>query len=141
MHVVILAGGEGTRLWPLSKKEHPKQFLSLCGPHSLLQETVLRFLNKHPVVIVTQAPYKELVFKQLEAISASHLPLIIEPSRKNTAAAIALALRFLEEAKELKPDDPILVVPSDHWISPQEVFLDYMSKVESAVRMGKIVTF
>ncbi|MDP1608341.1 MAG: sugar phosphate nucleotidyltransferase [Chlamydiales bacterium] len=141
MHVVILAGGEGTRLWPMSRQERPKQFLSLCGPHSLLQETVLRFLNKHPVVIVTQACYEELVFKQLEAVSASHLPVVIEPARKNTAAAIALALRFLEESKDLKPDDPVLVVPSDHWISPQEVFLDYMLKVEPAVKLGKIVTF
>ena len=61
MHVVILAGGAGSRLWPLSQKEYPKQFLTLGGTYSLLQETVLRFLVKYPLLVVTNASYQKLV--------------------------------------------------------------------------------
>jgi Mannose-1-phosphate guanylyltransferase len=141
MYVVILAGGSGTRLWPLSREDFPKQFLTLFGSYSLLQETVLRFLKKYPLLIVTQASYEPLVKKQLEAIGASHVPILAEPARRSTAPAIALALRFLEETKRIGQADPLLVLPSDHWLKPQEIFLDYITQIKPAIKRGKIVTF
>jgi mannose-1-phosphate guanylyltransferase/mannose-6-phosphate isomerase len=141
MHIVILAGGSGARLWPLSREAFPKQFLTLFGSYSLLQETVLRFLEKYPLLIVTQAPYEPLVKKQLEAIGAGHVPVLAEPARRSTAPAIALALRFLEETQRIEQADPLLVLPSDHCLRPQQIFLDYITQIKSTIHQGKIVTF
>lgn len=141
MHVVILAGGSGIRLWPLSKEAFPKQFLNFLGPYSLLQETVLRFLGKYPLLIVTQLSYEHLVKEQLEAIGAGGVAILIEPARKNTAPAIALALRFLEEIKQIGPDEPLLVLPSDHHLGPNDVFLNQLKTVQSTAMQRKIVTF
>lgn len=141
MHVVILAGGSGMRLWPLSREAFPKQFLTFFGSHSLLQETVLRFFGKYPILIVTGAPYEGLVKKQLEAIGAGCVLVLAEPARKNTAPAIALALRFLQETKQIGEEEPILVLPSDHWLEPRSVFLDCLTLIRPAVLQGKIVAF
>ena len=141
MYIVILAGGSGTRLWPLSREALPKQFLTFQGSYSLLQETALRFLGKYPLLIVTQEAYKPLVKAQMDAIGALDVPILAEPARRNTAPAIALALRFLQETKQISPEDHLLVVPSDHWLKPNEVFLNYLTQVEPALHQGKIVSF
>ncbi len=117
MYAVVMAGGGGTRLWPLSRPETPKPFLPLLGERSLLQRTVDRIVN-HPelglrpedVAVVTERRYGPLVREQLPGVH-----VIAEPMGRNTAAAIALAtLRF-----DRDPDEVMLVLPADSWIDPQ----------------------
>ncbi len=140
MHVVILAGGGGTRLWPLSRSHFPKQFLQLGGQESLLKQTVLRFLNRpfvKTIIVSTNAVFEALVRKELEGLNVL---VLVEPCRKNTAPAIGLSIRFLEEFCHLKPDEPVLILPSDHRIEPESVFLDYIQKGILAADK-QIVTF
>jgi len=120
MYVVILAGGGGTRLWPLSRPETPKPFLPLLGDRSLLQRTVDR-ITGHPelpidpddICVVTDRRYAQLVRDQLPGIR-----ILGEPSGRNTAAAIALAAIHLE-----RPDDEVMVVlPADHLIEREDQF-------------------
>ncbi|HEX9550763.1 MAG TPA: sugar phosphate nucleotidyltransferase [Candidatus Limnocylindrales bacterium] len=120
MYVVILAGGGGTRLWPMSRPETPKPFLPLLGDRSLLQLTVDRItghvelpIRPDDVSVVTDRRYAQLVRDQLPGIRIHG-----EPSGRNTAAAIALAALHLE-----RPDDEVMVVlPADHFIEREDVF-------------------
>ncbi|TME82877.1 MAG: mannose-1-phosphate guanylyltransferase [Chloroflexi bacterium] len=116
MYAVILAGGGGTRLWPLSSPGRPKPFLPLLGDRSLLQLTVDRLTGLMPpedVFVVTDRRYGEIVRTQLPQVRV--LP---EPVGRNTAAAIALATVGIE-----RPDDEVmLVLPADHWIGKVDVF-------------------
>jgi len=114
MYAVILAGGGGTRLWPLSRPETPKPFLPLLGPRSLLQLTVDRLVG-HPelplvagdVTVVTDRRYAEVTREQLPEVR-----ILIEPAGRNTAAAVALATLRIER----DPDDVMIVLPADHRI-------------------------
>src|SRR5689334_24770538 len=117
MYAVIMAGGGGTRLWPLSRPETPKPFLPLLGERSLLQHTVDRIVG-HPelglepsdVAVVTERRYGPMVREQLPGCH-----VIAEPMGRNTAAAIALAtLQFPRD-----PDEVMLVLPADAWIDPK----------------------
>lgn len=139
MHVIILAGGSGSRLWPLSKEEYPKQFLTLGGSYSLLQETVRRFLGKYPLLVVTNLAYENLVKEQLREIGASDIPILTEPTRRNTAPAIGLSLRFLEHLGEKV--ESALVLPSDHSLAPKELFFEHLANIESAIQRKKLVLF
>ncbi|MEO8207912.1 MAG: sugar phosphate nucleotidyltransferase [Chloroflexota bacterium] len=120
MYAVILAGGGGTRLWPLSRPETPKPFLPLLGDASLLQRTVARIVG-HPelpigigdVTIVTDRRYATLVRTQCPGVR-----IIAEPLGRNTAAAIALATVLVERAE----DDVMVVLPADHTIERERVF-------------------
>jgi mannose-1-phosphate guanylyltransferase len=117
MYVVILAGGGGTRLWPLSRSERPKPFLPLVGDRTLFQRTVDRVLpivdGPGDIFCVTDRKYGHLVREQAPAVR-----LIVEPAGRNTAPAIALASVLVE-----RPDDePMIVLPADHWILEEEVF-------------------
>jgi mannose-1-phosphate guanylyltransferase len=114
MYAVILAGGGGTRLWPLSRPETPKPFLPLLGPRSLLQLTVDRIVD-HPelplrpenVTVVTDRRYAEVTREQLPDVR-----ILIEPAGRNTAAAVALATLRIEA----DPDEVMIVLPADHRI-------------------------
>jgi mannose-1-phosphate guanylyltransferase len=121
MYVVILAGGGGTRLWPVSRPDYPKPFLPLLGDESLLQKTVKRvapLVAEGDVFCVTDRRYGQLVRDQ-----APDVRLIVEPSGRNTAAAIALAAAVIE-----RPDDEVMVVlPADHWIADEEGFRRVLS--------------
>lgn len=139
MHVVILAGGSGSRLWPLSREEYPKQFLTLGGSFSLLQETARRFLGKYPLLVVTNLSYEVLVKEQLAEIGAADVSILTEPTRRNTAPAIALALRYLEQLGETLEN--VLVLPSDHLLAPKELFFEHLTNIESAIQRKKLVLF
>jgi len=116
MYLVILAGGGGTRLWPLSRPDRPKPFLPLVSDETLLQRTVARvkpLVDEMDIFCVTDRRYGQLVRDQ-----APDIGLIVEPTGRNTGAAIALAARMIE-----RPDDEVMVVlPADHWIEDEEGF-------------------
>jgi len=139
MKALILAGGKGTRLWPLSRSHFPKQFLQLGKEHSLLEQTVqrtLQLVKKEDLFILTNQEY----FHEVQSI----LPegnILVEPSQKNTAPAIAWALRFLKENHALQPTDVICVLPADHFIAPQEAFHSYLLQAkEIALSHNHLVT-
>ncbi|HSX10418.1 MAG TPA: mannose-1-phosphate guanylyltransferase [Chlamydiales bacterium] len=145
MHAIILAGGGGTRLWPLSREDFPKQFLNFGDSESLLQKTVRRFLHSDlidEIVISTNVHYEALVIKQLEKMDLDRkVHILVEPNRKNTAPAIAFTIKFLQEQLGALDSDPVLVLPSDHLIEPEAVFMRYVDHVRDVVRTEQIVTF
>jgi mannose-1-phosphate guanylyltransferase len=138
---VILAGGSGTRLWPLSTPEHPKQFLSLFDQYSFLQSTINRVKHvshvTEPLIICGQE-HLWLVEKHLKAISVNSSSIIIEPIGRNTAPAIALAA--LQQVETL--EDPILLIlPSDHMISNELQFQQAIVQGAVYAEEGNLVTF
>jgi len=142
MIVLILAGGEGSRVWPLSKSKFPKQFLNSGGQYSLLQKTVLRF-KSYPfvtrLVISTNESYTEFVKLQMDEIECSSFcDILSEPLRKNTAPAIAYSLRYLQETGQIEGKEKVLVVPSDHFIEPETHFRHYLELLDEKVQ-SKIV--
>lgn len=120
-YAVILCGGSGTRLWPMSRKDLPKQFLKLYGDKSLLQETYLRIrmlLSAEHIFFVTNGEHAPKVLDQILEIEAGFSPeqVIIEPAARNTAPAIALAMKHLAEKVRIDAETPVLFLPSDHYI-------------------------
>ena len=147
MKAIILAGGLGTRLFPLSRKNLPKQFLKLGDGRSLLQQTILRLLNlvQSPtnLIISTNKEYIFHLKTQLKELGLSdrEIPIITEPEAKNTAPAIALAVKYLIEKHNVSLEEVVLVSPSDHIIKPEEKFLSEVKRAKEFARMGYIVTF
>ena len=138
---VILAGGSGTRLWPISREDLPKQFCALDDKHSLFQKSILRVCDndvfKAPV-IVTGARYAEIVSHQLREIDCHARAIICEPCARDTAAAVCLAV----ELPELDTDELMIVVPSDHLMGDEPAFLRAVTNAaDSAVNDGLIITF
>ncbi len=145
MKVIILAGGSGSRLWPLSRSRHPKQFLSLGEGGSLLQKTVGRFLPEvpiHDLCIVANQEYAHVVQAQLSALHPD-LPgqVILEPLSKNTGSAIAFSVRCLEQNFDIPSDEALLFCPADHLIAPKERFLEIVRQAQSCAKKGQIITF
>ena len=120
MYAVILAGGGGTRLWPLSRPEHPKPFLSLIGDRTLLQQTwdriVPDLVDRDDVAVVTDRRYSAIVREQLPDLSPGML--LAEPVGRNTAAAVA----FAAEALDRRDDDVMVVLPADHLVVDEPGF-------------------
>ena len=145
MKIVILAGGSGTRLWPYSRNSFPKQFLHFGDKKSLLQKTIERFVGRYPLsdlLIVTNQDYYHLVKAQMREISPDlEQQILVEPERKNTAPAIALAISYLKQEKKIPSDECVLVCSSDHIISPIERFLEAIEKGESLAKQGNHVIF
>ena len=140
---VILAGGSGTRLWPLSRKSYPKQFGQLIGQNSLFQQSAMRFENADhiefsPPVIVTNEDFRYIALEQLSEIKISHDTFIVEPTAKNTAPAVLAAAIH---ADRISQDPYLLVVPSDHLISDVTLFNKLLLRGISAADGGNLVTF
>ncbi|MDG2087126.1 MAG: mannose-1-phosphate guanylyltransferase/mannose-6-phosphate isomerase [Arenicellaceae bacterium] len=137
---VILSGGSGTRLWPLSRSMYPKQFLPLVTERTMLQETVLRVAdvpNIRAPVIVCNEEHRFIVAEQLRAIDVQAKSIILEPVGRNTAPAIALAaLKILSE-----DDDLMLVLPADHVIGDVVAFYAALAMAKQAANSGQLVTF
>ncbi len=134
-----MAGGQGTRFWPWSVKDRPKQFLSLMGEETMLQQTYNRFqkwLPAEKIFVITSKEYVSLIKEQLEEINDAQI--IIEPLQRDTGPCIALtALKFLEE----NDDEPFAAVPADHYIPDVESFPQTFELAENvAKRKHAIVT-
>ena len=138
---VILCGGEGTRLWPLSRGFSPKQLLALVDEYSLLQNTAMRFAE-HPNVtspiIVCNEEHRFLVAEQLRKIEIEALSIILEPVGRNTAPAAALAAH---DALKLEDDAVLVVLPSDHVVERGRELHDALSKAIDLASEGALVTF
>lgn len=137
---ILLCGGSGTRLWPMSRKAMPKQFSRLLGDETLYQSALRRLSGKGftaPVVVTAQS-YVRLAHEQAKVVGITPSCLMVEPSARNTAPAIlAAALHLLEE----DPDALMLVAPSDHAIPDADAFRAAVFAGTAAAAEGKIVTF
>ena len=137
MHAVILAGGGGTRLWPLSRRARPKPFLPLVGETSLFQLTLRRIeplIAVEDTLVVAEQGHLALVAEQAPQLLSRHL--IGEPFGRNTAAAIALAAIVSQRPGS----DVMVVLPADHFIGDEQGFRDVLTEAERAAQDGSLVT-
>jgi len=135
---IILSGGSGTRLWPLSRTLYPKQFLPLVSEKTMLQETWQRLVGVQALdapIAVCNEDHRFMVAEQLREIDANPRAIILEPVGRNTAPAVALA------ALAVPPDEVMLVLPSDHVILQVSVFQEAVNKAERLAQQGHLVTF
>jgi len=139
MYIVILAGGSGTRFWPLSRKSTPKQLMSVFGGKSMLQRTVERVLPLGPkrVMVVTNALQAAETRRQLEYITKVPVDVVEEPVGRNTAPAIGLAASIIAR---FDPDGIMAVLPADHYIVDEERFREILGKARAVALEGKLVT-
>ena len=137
---VILCGGSGTRLWPLSRESYPKQFLRLNGNSSLLQQTLRRCSGpcSSPPVLLTHEDARFLVADQVRETGIEDAVLILEPHRRGTAPAIVSAALYLRGQSE---DALMLVLPSDHVIEDSDAFLDAVRTASEGAMEGLLMTF
>ena len=140
IHPVLLCGGSGTRLWPLSRKSYPKQFVTLVGEESLFQASAHRLAEEGFAApfVVTGADFRFIVIEQLAALGIIPADILIEPAARNTAAAICVAALALE-AKA--PGELMLVTPSDHVIPDAEAFRATVAAAAPAAEAGQLLTF
>lgn len=140
---VVLCGGAGTRLWPLSRSGFPKQFLSLTGKESLFQQAVMRFqrfdsseIGLMPPLIVAGDEHRFLLLEQLREVGITQTTAILEPVGRNTAPALTLAALSVEASGQ----DPVLVVtPADHHMPDVDVFIQTMQQAVLQASLGHIV--
>lgn len=138
---VILSGGSGTRLWPLSREAYPKQFLPLTGSATMLQATVQRLAGisgMAPPTVVCNARHRFLVAEQLREIDIEAGEILLEPDGRNTAPALALAALSLVERS---PETIMLALPADHFIADPEELHASLGPAERAAAQGSLVTF
>jgi len=138
---VILSGGSGSRLWPLSRQAYPKQLLALTGPDTLIQQTVKRVSSLEGAtspLLVCNNEHRFLIAEQLFEAGVTPLDIILEPVKRNTAPAVAVAaLRCLEE----DPEGLMLVLPADHLLGDLDKFQTAVRHGTGAAMQGQLVTF
>jgi mannose-1-phosphate guanylyltransferase/mannose-6-phosphate isomerase len=141
IYPVILSGGSGTRLWPMSRAAYPKQLLPLLSELSLLQETARRVSDAtrfHAPILLANDEHRFIIAEQLRQIGLKPAAIVLEPIARNTAPAAAAAALWLA-ARD--PDAVLLLLPSDHVISDAASFLDAIAKGVGAATSGHLVTF
>ena len=143
IYPILLAGGSGTRLWPLSRKSYPKQFSNLIGEKTLFQSSAERLTSSDiiefaPHITLTNADFRFIIREQLQEIGIDPGPILIEPNAKNTAAAILSASIFAHSNDE---NAILLVAPSDHVIPDTQDFHEAINVGLSHVQNQKMVTF
>lgn len=137
---VLLAGGAGTRLWPVSRRTFPKQFSSLTGDETLFQATIRRFVGldyTRPLVMANE-DFRFIVSGQLEQMGVSGATIVVEPVGRNTAPAILAAAQMVAAGN---PRGLVLVAPSDHMISDAVAFSETVMKAAEIAETGRIVVF
>jgi mannose-1-phosphate guanylyltransferase / mannose-6-phosphate isomerase len=141
---VILSGGSGTRLWPLSRELYPKQLLPLVGDRTMLQETARRVEGIADVgrpVVVCNESHRFMVAEQLRTLDDSPAAIILEPVGRNTGPAVAVAALVALHGKPDGADPILLVLPADHVIRDVESFREAVEAGRAAAEAGKLVTF
>ncbi len=140
LHPVILCGGSGTRLWPLSREDYPKQFLRLNGQHSLLQQTLQRsaLVTAMPPLLLSQEASRFIVAEQLREAGIDNARILLEPLRRNTGPAIVCAALQLcqHDAEAL-----MLILPADHALQNQQAFATAVEVATEAAMSGYLMTF
>ncbi|MCA9364624.1 MAG: mannose-1-phosphate guanylyltransferase [Candidatus Moranbacteria bacterium] len=138
MKIIILAGGSGTRLWPLSRAGHPKQFTALTSEKTLLRETFKRFLKQYSpddIYVSTGKDFAEIISEILPEVDPEHV--IVEPSRRDTGPAMGFVATYLSR---ISPDEPMAFFPSDHLIRDVGAFLKMLTVAEQLIRnTGKMI--
>jgi len=138
---VILSGGAGTRLWPMSRRDYPKQFLPLAGDQTMLQETALRVgvpQRFAPVLVVCNEEHRFMVAEQLRRQEQAPQGILLEPIGRNTAPALTAAALWLLDRD---PDAIMLVLPSDHVVQNAAAFREAAYMAAAAAESGRLVTF
>jgi len=140
IHPVLLCGGSGTRLWPLSRKSYPKQFAKLIGDESLFQASARRLSGSGfaAPVVVTGDPFRFIVIEQLSQVELAAQGILIEPEGRNTAPAIIAAALWIAMSD---PEALMLVAPSDHAIPDTEAFTQTVKSAAQRAQSGDLVTF
>jgi len=136
---VILSGGSGTRLWPLSRRQHPKQFLPLVSNQTMLQETIVRLqgiTGLNPPIGVCNESHRFMMAEQLREVNIPPAAIILEPMGKNTAPAVALAALAADSEEEI-----LLILPADHVITDISSFQAAIKDAEKMAEKGYLVTF
>ena len=141
IHPVILSGGAGVRLWPMSREKYPKQFLPLCSERSMLQDTAHRVadpaLFAEPLVICNQ-DHRFIIAEQMRQTGLGTAQIVLEPVGRNTAAAAAVAALIVAERD---PDGLLLLLPADHAIQDQGAFMKAVAIAAAAAEAGHLTTF
>jgi mannose-1-phosphate guanylyltransferase/mannose-6-phosphate isomerase len=141
LHPVLLSGGAGTRLWPLSRRGLPKQLLSLVDSRSLLQETAARVADAQrfqPPLVVTGEAHRFLIAEQLRQSGIEPAAIVLEPCARNTAPAAALAALWLLQRD---PDAVMALMPTDHMVRDRAAWLEALDLAEAAAQKGFLVIF
>ena len=140
IHPVILSGGSGTRLWPLSRDAMPKQLLALNGAHTMIQDTVMRaaVLGAEPPLLICSERHRFLVAEQMQAIGVVPSVIVLEPFGRNTAPAAAIAALMIAQKD---PQGVVLLLASDHVVTNVSAFQSAVASAAAAARKGHIVTF
>ncbi|MCD4820073.1 MAG: mannose-1-phosphate guanylyltransferase [Candidatus Cloacimonetes bacterium] len=140
MIALIMAGGVGTRFWPLSRKSNPKQFLPIISENSMIKMTVDRLkplINPKDIYIVTAKSQVDLVYKHLPELPKENV--IIEPFGMNTAPCIGLSFKHFE--KKYDKNEVMIVLPADHLIKDEKTFLESLKTGKQAAQSGNLITF
>lgn len=143
IYPILLAGGAGTRLWPLSRKSYPKQFSKIIGEKSLFQESALRVVSSENLqlenpIVLTNNSFRFIVVEQLNSVGIPPSAILIEPEAKSTAPAIIAATLYVAS---LDPDAIILVLPTDHLVGDKEEFHRSIANGIDAIELEALVTF